>query len=193
MSGVLGLGPWLAVAGVGALHGLNPAAGWALVAAWGTREERALGWRALAPLGALAIGHAASVALIAVLAVVGLVAQRGLLPWFAGGLSVFVAAIHVSGHLPCRMRRAAGQAGLALWSFAMATAQGAGMMLVPAMIPLCVSGSPAREITVSGSLALALAAVALHLASMLAVTAAMAALARCGRGLFVRCRAQMTT
>ncbi len=186
MSGVIGMGPWLAVAGVGALHGLNPATGWALVAAWGARVERALAWRALAPL---AIGHVASVGLIAALAVVGFVAQRGVLPWLAGGLSVFVAAIHVSGHLPCRMRHAAGQAGLALWSFAMATAQGAGMMLVPALIPLCVSGSPAREITASGSMALALAAVALHLATMLAVVAVMAALALGGHGLLVRCRA----
>ena len=160
--------PWLAVAGVGALHGLNPATGWAFVAAWGVRAgERAPAWRALVPIAA---GHAASVALVAALATLGFVAQRGVLPWVAGGLAVFVAAVHVSGHLPRGLRHA----GLALWSFAMATAHGAGMMLVPALIPLCLSGSPAREITASGSMALALAAVALHLAAMLAVTAAMA-------------------
>ena len=193
MSGVLGLGPWLAVAGLGALHGLNPAAGWALVAALGVPGgERAAACRARAPaasLASLAIGHAASVALVALLAVVGVVAQRGVLPWIAGGSSLLVAAIHVSGHLPGRLRHATGQAGLALWSFAMATVQGAGMMLVPALIPLCVSGSPAREITATGSLALALAAVVLHLAAMLAVTAAMAALARRVHGLLRRCRA----
>jgi hypothetical protein len=54
------------------------------------------------------------------------------------------------------------------------------MMLVPALVPLCMSGSPAREITASGSMALALAAVALHMAAVLATTAAMAALARRG-------------
>jgi hypothetical protein len=187
VSDSIGLGPWLAVAGVGALQGLNPATGWALVAAWRLRGgERALAWRALAPL---AVGHVASVALIAALAVVGLVAQRGVLPWVAGGLSAIVAAIHGAGYLPCRMRHAAGQVGLALWSFAMAAAQGAGMMLVPAMIPLCVSGSPARAITASGSMGLALAAVALHLAAMLGVTAAMAALVLQGQGLLVRWRA----
>ena len=170
--------PWLAVAGGGALHGLNPATGWAFVAAWGVRTgERARAWRALAPIAA---GHAASLALVAALATLGLVAQRGLLPWLAGGLAVFVAAIHVSGHLPHRMQEAAGPAGLALWSLTMGTAHGAGMMLVPALIPLCLSGSPAREITASGSMLLALAAVAVHVAAMLAVTAAMATGARRG-------------
>ena len=168
--------PWLAVAGVGALHGLNPATGWAFAAAWGMRAgDRAHAWRALAPIAA---GHAASLASIAALATLGLVAQRGVLPWLAGGLAVFVAATHVSGHLP---RRVAGQAGLALWSFAVGTVHGAGMMLVPALIPLCLSASPAREITASGSMLLALAAVAVHMAAMLTATALTAALA--GRAL----------
>jgi hypothetical protein len=62
----------------------------------------------------------------------------------------------------------------------MGIAHGAGMMLVPALIPLCLSGSPAREITASGSMLLALAAVAVHMAAMLAVTAGMAAAAGAG-------------
>ena len=166
-----GAGPWLAVAGVGALHGLNPASGWLFAAAAGVRAgERARAWRALVPI---TLGHAASVGLIAALATLGLVAQRGLLPWLAGGGAVFAAAVHVSGHLPRRL----DQAGLALWSLAMGTLQGAGMMLVPALIPLCLSGGPAREITASGSMALALAAVAVHMAAMLAVIAGLAELA----------------
>jgi hypothetical protein len=54
----------------------------------------------------------------------------------------------------------------------MCTLHGAGLMLVPALIPLCLAGSPAREITASGSLLLALAAVGVHMAAMLAVTGA---------------------
>ncbi|MFL6700117.1 MAG: hypothetical protein ACJ8GJ_23345 [Vitreoscilla sp.] len=172
-----GVWPWLAVAGIGALHGLNPAAGWAIAAA---RGGRAGAWRALAPV---AIGHAASVAAIAALAALGLVAQRGLLPWLAGGMAVFVAAAHVSGHLPQRLHAAAGPAGLALWSLTMGLVNGAGMMLVPALIPLCLPGSPAREITASGSMALALAAVSVHLGAMLTVTGAMATLAQRAWGL----------
>jgi hypothetical protein len=60
----------------------------------------------------------------------------------------------------------------------MGAAQGAGMLLVPTLVPLCVTGSPAREITASGSISLAGAAVALHLAAMLAATR-VAALAAC--------------
>ena len=171
-----GAWPWLAVAAAGALHGLNPASGWLGVAAWRLRGggEPLAAWRALAPVAA---GQAACVALVAVLAALGALGQRGLLPWVAGGLAFFVAAIHVSGRLPCALRGRAAGTGLALASLAMAGVQGAGMMLVPALVPLCVSASPARQITASGSMALALAAVALHLAAMLAVTAGLAALA----------------
>jgi hypothetical protein len=63
---------------------------------------------------------------------------------------------------------------IAASAFAAATLHGSGLMLVPALLPLCLSASPAREITASGSLALALAAVAVHMAAMLAVTATLA-------------------
>ena len=56
----------------------------------------------------------------------------------------------------------------------MATAHGAGLLLVPALVPLCLSGSPAREITASGSLVLALAAVGVHTAAMLVTTGVIA-------------------
>jgi len=173
-----GIGPWLAVAGLGALHGLNPATGWGFVAAWGVRAgERARAWRALTPI---ALGHAGSVALVAALTALGMTAERGLLPWLAGGGAVFAAAVHVAAHGGGRVRHAAGQAGLALWSLAMGTLHGAGMMLLPALVPLCVSAGAAREITASGSLLLALAAVVVHLGAMLSVTAILAALGATG-------------
>jgi hypothetical protein len=56
----------------------------------------------------------------------------------------------------------------------MSTANGAGLMLVPALIPLCMADASAREITASGSLTLALAAVGVHSAAMLAVTGVIA-------------------
>jgi len=164
-----GAWPWLAVAGIGALHGLNPATGWAFaVAAALRRDEGARRWHALLPIAA---GHAASVALVAALAALGLFAQRGLVPWLAGGGAALAAAVHVCGHLPPRLQHAVGDAGLALWSLTMGSLHGTGMMLVPALIPLCLSASPARAITGSGSMALALAAVVVHLAAMLGATA----------------------
>lgn len=166
--------PWLAVAGLGALHGLNPAAGWMFAAAWGVRSrDRAQALRALMPI---AFGHAASVALVGAAVVFGVAMDRIVLQALAGGLFVVVAIVHLSGHTPKVARAPAGHAGLALWSFMMSTAHGAGLMLVPALIPLCMGNASAREITASGSLALALAlaAVGVHTAAMLAVTGVIA-------------------
>lgn len=162
------LWPWLAVAGLGALHGLNPATGWMFATAWGVQShDRAQALRALAPIAA---GHAASVALVAAAVALGLAMDRVMLQALAGVLLVVVAMYHVSARKTGRARTPAGHAALALWSFMMSTAHGAGLMLVPALIPLCMADAPARAITASGSLTLALAAVGVHTAAMLAVT-----------------------
>jgi hypothetical protein len=180
------LWPWLAVAGVGALHGLNPATGWMFAAAWGVQSrDRAQALRALAPI---ALGHAASVALVAAVVALGLAMDRVLLQALAGVLPVLVAVAvviviviviamyHRSRGKTKRARTPAAHAGLALWSFMMSTAHGAGLMLVPVLIPLCMADAPAREITATGSLTLALAAVGVHTAAMLAVTGVIATL-----------------
>jgi hypothetical protein len=72
----------------------------------------------------------------------------------------------------------AGPAGLALSSFLASSVHGTGLMLVPALVPLCLGNSAARQLTASGSLLRALAAVGVHLAAMLAVTGGVA-LAAC--------------
>jgi hypothetical protein len=165
--------PWLAVAGAGALHGLNPATGWLLAAAWGVRSrDRGQALRALVPIG---VGHAASIALVAGAVVLGLALDRVVLQAMAGGLLLVAASVHLWRRAAPRLRAPAGQAGLALWSFMMATAHGAGLMLVPALMPLCLGAASARQITASGSLLLALAAVAVHGAAMLVVTGGIAA------------------
>jgi hypothetical protein len=166
------LWPWLAVAGVGALHGLNPAAGWVAAATWGVRSgHRAQALWALVPI---AVGHATSVALVAAVVAFGLSLDRVVLQALAGTLLVVAAILHLSGRTAKGTRAPAGHAGLALWSFMMSTAHGAGLMLVPALIPLCMGDGPAREITASGSLTLALAAVGVHTAAMLTVTGVIA-------------------
>jgi len=166
------LWPWLAVAGLGAWHGLNPATGWAFAAALGLRHRnRRVALRSLAPIAA---GHLLSVALVAAAAATaGLVIDPA---WPLAGAGV-VLLLWSAAHAVRRHRPppglAMGFAGLTLWSFLMATAHGAGLMLVPALVPICLSGGPA--LTASGSLALALAAVALHTAAMLAATGLVAA------------------
>jgi hypothetical protein len=162
------LWPWLAVAGLGALHGLNPATGWMFAAAWGMRSgERAQAWRAVAPIAG---GHAASVALVAASAAWGLSADRLLVQVLAGALFAVATVAHLSGRIPAIARAPAGHAGLAAWSFMAATAHGAGLMLVPALLPLCMGDASAPPTGDSRTFALALAAVAVHTAAMLAVT-----------------------
>jgi hypothetical protein len=169
---MLSLWPWLAVAGIGALHGLNPATGWMFAAAWGVQSsDRTQALWALAPI---AVGHAASVALVAAAVALGLALDRTVLQALAGVLLVIAATYHLLGRKPKRVRTPAAHAGLALWSFMMSTAHGAGLMLVPALIPLCMGDASVRAITASGSLTLALAAVAVHTAAMLAVTGVIA-------------------
>jgi hypothetical protein len=167
--------PWLVVAGVGALHGLSPATGWALAAAWGVHaRDRAQALRALIPI---AVGHTASVALVAAAVAFGVSMDGVVLQALAGGLLVVVAMRHLLRRTAKPARAPAKHLGLALWSFMMATGHGAGLMLVPALIPLCIADSPAREISASGSLALALAAVGVHTAAMLAVSGVVATVA----------------
>jgi hypothetical protein len=165
-----GAWPWLAVAGLGALHGLNPGSGWMLAAAVGGERRQAL--RALGPIGA---GHLASVALVAAVAALGRPGGRTLLLVPAVALLVGVAVRHGPRRDAGAARRAsATRAALALWAFIGSTVHGAGLMLVPALVPLCMADTPARAITASGSLPLALAAVALHAVAMLAVSGALA-------------------
>lgn len=162
------LWPWLAVAGVGALHGLNPTSGWMFAVAWGVKSgDRRQALRALLPLAA---GHLASVALVAATVLLGLAMDRRLVQVLAGCLLVVAVVLCLTGWR-CGWRPApAGHLGLALWSFMMSTAHGAGLMLVPALVPLCYSGTEAGPaITAPDSLALAVAAVGVHTAAMVLV------------------------
>jgi hypothetical protein len=162
--------PWMALAGLGAFHGLNPAMGWLFAVALGLhRRSRASVLLALPPI---AFGHAVSIAMVAgAFAAAGvLVNQRGVQA-SAGVLLIGWSIYHqLYGHRHrVRVGMKTGQAGLAVWSFLMATAHGAGLMILPAMIPLCLAPSAA-----GGPAGAALAAVAIHTAAMLAVTAAIA-------------------
>ncbi|MEH6418176.1 hypothetical protein [Pseudomonas sp. CGJS7] len=173
--------PWLAVAALGALHGANPANGWMFAAARGLRAgDDAQARRALWPI---AVGHAVSVAMVVLAVAQGVLLDRVQAERLAGAVLIAMALYRGvrrawprlrAPRLPAFADARAGQAGLALWSCLMATAHGAGLMLVPALVPLCMADTPAREIVASGSLLLALAAVGVHLAVMLIVTGVLA-------------------
>jgi hypothetical protein len=67
-----------------------------------------------------------------------------------------------------------GMLGLGAWSFLMASAHGAGLMLIPALIPLCLAAAPGGALTASGSIAISLGAVAVHTLALVVVTGAVA-------------------
>ncbi len=165
--------PWFAIAGLGFFHGLNPAMGWLFAVAIGL--HRGGQWHVLRALVPIAIGHAAAVAAV-VLAFLafGWLVEPAILLRLSGIILIGWAAWHVAyGHRhKLRVGMQAGVLGLFGWSFLMATAHGAGLMLVPVLLPLCLAASPARELTASGSLGIGIAAVGVHTAAMLAAVAA---------------------
>jgi hypothetical protein len=169
------LWPWLVLAGLGAFHGLNPAMGWLFAVALGLhRRSRAVVLQALLPI---AVGHALAILLIALaVALLGVMVDQRALRIGAGAVLIGWAAYHTLYGSRHRVRfgMQVGMLGLCAWSFLMASAHGAGLMLVPALIPLCLAAAPAGELSAAGSAPVALAAVAVHTVVMLATTGAIA-------------------
>jgi hypothetical protein len=159
--------PWLAIAGLGMFHGLNPAMGWLFAVALGLhRHSRRVVLLSLLPM---AVGHALSILLVATsVMAVGAVADAGSLRAATGAMLLLWAGWHwVYGHRHrVRIGMTTGLAGLVLWSFLMATAHGAGLMLMPALMPLC-AGSPTPG---PGALLTVTTATGVHTLAMLAVT-----------------------
>jgi hypothetical protein len=170
-----GLWPWLALAGLGSFHGLNPAMGWLFAVALGLhRQSLAAVLLALFPI---ALGHAVSIAMVVgAFVVAGVFVDQRAVQVSAGLILMGWAVYHqVYGHKHrVRVGMKTGQAGLALWSFLMATAHGAGLMILPAMIPLCLAPSSAGDLRPGAATITALAAVAVHMSAMLAVTGTVA-------------------
>jgi hypothetical protein len=166
---------WLALVGLGAFHGVNPAMGWLFAVALGLhRRSRAV---VLASLLPIALGHAAAVAIIALTVVaLGMAIDAQIIRLGAGIVLLAWAVYHhfygARHHVRVGMRT--GMVGLAIWSFAMASAHGAGLMLVPLLLPLGGMAMPHAHAMPGSSLAITLAAVAVHTLAMLAVTGVIA-------------------
>jgi hypothetical protein len=130
---------WLTFAGLGAFHGLNPAMGWLFAVALGLhRQSRAIVMASLVPI---AIGHAASIIAVAgLLAMLGYLVPHNIVRLISGALLLGWAAYHWRyGHRHrVRFGMQVGLAGLAVWSFLMASAHGAGLMLWPALLHTCL-------------------------------------------------------
>ncbi len=181
------LWPWLAFAGLGAYHGINPAMGWLFAVALGLQEKsRGAVLRALPPI---ALGHVASIAGIVAL---GGITQLVLPP---STMRVLSAAVILGFGLlrvfrtrhPRWVGMRVGARDLATWSFVMSSAHGAGLMLVPvllqchpggglSMVPPhgLVSASFVTQVTHIGDPGFFVAAVGTHTLGLLATAGAIA-------------------
>jgi hypothetical protein len=180
VSGLGDPGPWLALVALGTFHGLNPAMGWLFAVALGMQEKsRSAVLVALLPI---ALGHEAAIALAVVL-VRGaeLVAAPPVLRLVGAATLVLFGVykfLRPRSH-PRWVGLRVTLPELALWSFLMSSAHGAGLMLVPVLLGLrgeAHAHALPEVVLSSSSLALDLAAVMVHTLAMLLAMAAVALL-----------------
>lgn len=123
--------PWISLLALGAAHGINPAMGWLFAVGRGLqlRDRRAL-WRALGPL---ALGHALAIGVALLFAIaLGQVLPPRWLHWIVAAALLAVGADGLVRHRHVRLRGMHVSAPeLATWSFLMASAHGAGLMVLP--------------------------------------------------------------
>ncbi len=128
---------WLALAALGAYHGVNPAMGWLFAVALGLQEgSRAALFRAFAPI---ALGHALSVAVIVAAVALGRVVVPADILGYAGGALLMAFGVYKLAFNKSHPRWVGMRVGfrdLVSWSFLMATAHGAGLMLIPILFNL---------------------------------------------------------
>jgi hypothetical protein len=173
----------LALFALGAFHGMNPGMGWLFAVARGMQEgRRAEVWRALLPMG---VGHALAVAAaVAVATLLGAALPLAALRWAVAVLLIGLGARRLVRHRHPRLGgMRVGTAGLTAWSFLMATAHGAGLMVVPVLlggdaVPAHASHAShaAYAATGAGGLEAALVATAIHAVGYLLVSALAAAI-----------------
>ena len=134
------LWPWLAVFGLGIFHGINPAMGWLFAVALGLQEQkRTAVFRALPPM---VLGHALSIGIIIAAVLVARVSMPHRALKIAAAAILFAFGLYrlLRSRHPNWVGMRVGFGDLTLWSFIMASAHGAGLMLVPFFLP-----SPAAE------------------------------------------------
>jgi hypothetical protein len=166
---------WPALLLLGAYHGINPGMGWLFAVALGMQERRraAVAW-ALVPIS---LGHALAIAVaIAVAGVLGLVVPLGDLKLIvAAALFAFGGYRFIRHRHPKGGGMRVGFRDLTIWSFLMASAHGAGLMVLPVLFGLS-AGEHAGHAVGAQSLLSASLAVGIHTAGYLVVTALVAAI-----------------
>ena len=168
-------GSWGMLLVLGAFHGINPGMGWLFAVALGMQENRSAAvWRALVPIG---LGHAGAVAAAIALGILaGVVLPLDAVRWPVALILIALGVQRLFRHRHPRygsMR--IGLGGLAIWSFLVATAHGAGLMVLPVWLRMsAAAGDHSAHVHGSPDFASGLTATAVHSGSYLLVTAAIA-------------------
>lgn len=126
---------WQAMALLGAYHGINPGMGWLFAVALGMQDGNGRGvWRALPPI---ALGHAASIGcVLSIAAAAGLVLPLDLLKVIVALTLTTMGVYRLWRHRHPRYGgMQVGFRDLTIWSFLMASAHGAGFMVLPFVMP----------------------------------------------------------
>jgi hypothetical protein len=166
-------GLWLAVVASGLYHGVNPGMGWPLAVSAGLteRSSRAV----LAALWPLSFGHLLAMLLV----LLPFAVLMALVEWqrqIQISASLFLIGFGIFRLVNRRHPRALARirpTQLALWSFAVAIAHGAGLMLVPIYLGLCQAsdldkGHQAAGALMNANLGIAVLVSLIHSASMIA-------------------------
>jgi hypothetical protein len=163
-------GLWLAVIASGLYHGVNPGMGWPLAVSAGLMEASS---RALtAALGALAIGHllAMFVVILPFSLLLVLVEWQQLIQIGAGLLVIGFGIFRFLNRRHPRTLARIPPTQLGLWSFAVAIAHGAGLMLAPIYLGLCRTGlgtgHAAADALINTNLGMAVLVSVVHAAAM---------------------------
>jgi hypothetical protein len=119
---------------LGAYHGINPGMGWLFAVALGMREQK--GSAVAKSLAPIALGHALAIgSVVMVAALLGralpLLGIRYSVAILLVGLGIFSLVSHWH---PRWVRMRVGFRDLTAWSFLMASAHGAGLMVLPVLL-----------------------------------------------------------
>jgi hypothetical protein len=166
--------PWLALVLLGAWHGLNPAMGWLFAVALGLQKRsRTAVFAALAPI---ALGHALAIGMVVfVVYVIGAIVP---FRWLQIGCAATLLLIALWKFYRLRHPTWVGMCvnfwDLTLWSWLMASAHGAGLMVVPVLLGarslFCGTAPAGFNAILSIQPLIATGAVAIHTASHLLVS-----------------------
>jgi hypothetical protein len=172
--------PWLTLAVLGAYHGLNPAMGWLFAVALGLQEQRR--GAVLQALPPIALGHAIAISLaVLVIGVARIVVPLDVLRYVCAGVLILFGLYKLARRRhPRWVGMRVGFRDLTAWSFLMASAHGAGLMLIPVLLRLSSTeqmqgahahGAHTDHATMTGSATVLadLAAVGLHTLALFAV------------------------